>query len=199
MEPTGATVADLAALCSLFERHRARLLAMLRSRIDPVLQPRLDAEEILQEAFLIARGKWSRAGRDVGDAPFAWLYRIVLDALIEGWRKHTRGCRDARVEMPWPERSSMQMGCAILSEGTSPSAALARAEVREQVRLALDRLRPADREILWMRHYDGLSFVEAAAVLNLSANAATVRYVRAIQRLRDGWDRGGGAPVAPRN
>ena len=38
-----------------------------------------------------------------------------------------------------------------------------------------------------MRHYDGLSFGEAGAVLGVSENAATVRYVRALRRLKDVW------------
>jgi RNA polymerase sigma-70 factor (ECF subfamily) len=123
VEPTGASVTDLAVLGRLFEEHRARLLVMLRFRIDPTLQPRIDAEEILQEAFLAARAKWARSGPGLSMTPRAWLYRIVLDTLIEVWRKQTRDCRDPKREMPWPERSSIQMGLELLHEGTSPSEA----------------------------------------------------------------------------
>ncbi len=196
MEPDGASVADLAALGKLFEEYRARLLEMLRQRIDPRLRPRLDAEEILQEAFLAARGKWGRSGQEPPKSSYAWLYRIALDTLIEQWRRHTRDCRDPRREFALPEQSSMQMGLDLLHAGTSPSEAFTRKEGSERVRQALDRLRPADREILWMRHYDGLSFVEAAVVLDITANAATVRYVRAIQRLRDLWQQTWGTPTA---
>lgn len=187
MEPTGSSVADLAVLGKLFEEHRATLLVMLRSRIDPLLQPRLDPEEILQEAYLAARRKWLRTGLEPSITPYAWLYRVVLDTLIEAWRKQTRDCRDPRRELPWPERSSLQLGLDLPHHGTSPSGALARREEQEQVRGALDGLRPGDREILWMRHFDDLSFAEAAAVLDITENAATVRYVRAIKRLRDAW------------
>ncbi|MFV1969360.1 MAG: sigma factor-like helix-turn-helix DNA-binding protein, partial [Pirellulaceae bacterium] len=40
---------------------------------------------------------------------------------------------------------------------------------------------------LAMRHFDGLSFKEAAAVLGIEAGAARVRYARAIGRLKDLW------------
>jgi RNA polymerase sigma-70 factor (ECF subfamily) len=198
MDPCGDSVADLASLGKLFEEHRVRLLAMLRQRIDPRLQARVDAEEILQEAFLAARGKWGRSHPEADVSPYAWLYRVTLDTLIEAWRRHTRECRDPRADLPWPEQSSIQLGLELVHGGTSPSEAFARAEDREQVRLALSRLRPADREILWMRHFDGLSFVEAASILGISANAATVRYVRAIQRLRDEWNMPGGMPPGER-
>jgi RNA polymerase sigma-70 factor (ECF subfamily) len=55
------------------------------------------------------------------------------------------------------------------------------------MRQTLDLLKADDREILWMRHYDDLSFKEAAAVLQVTENAATVRYVRALRRLKDLW------------
>jgi DNA-directed RNA polymerase specialized sigma24 family protein len=38
-----------------------------------------------------------------------------------------------------------------------------------------------------MRHYDGLSFQDAALVLGVTENAATVRYVRALRRLKELW------------
>jgi DNA-directed RNA polymerase specialized sigma24 family protein len=42
--------------------------------------------------------------------PYAWLYRIMMDRLIEVWRHENRDCRDPDREMHWPERSSIQMG-----------------------------------------------------------------------------------------
>lgn len=197
MDPGGESVADLATLGKLFEEYRERLLAMLRQRIDPRLKARVDEEEILQEAFLAARGKWGRGQPAPGLSPYAWLYRVALDALIEAWRRHTRECRDPRAELPWPERSSIQMGLELLHQGTRPSEACVRAEERDLVQRALATLRPADREILWMRHFDGLSFPEAAAILGLTANAATVRYVRAVERLREAWEAGGPGQVRP--
>lgn len=115
------------------------------------------------------------------------VYRIVLDCLIECWRRETRACRDPRRELPWPQESSLQLGLGLVASGTSPSKAVARAELRERMRQTLDLLKQADREILWMRHYDQLSFPEAAQILGLSESAATLRYVRAVKRLKKLW------------
>jgi RNA polymerase sigma-70 factor (ECF subfamily) len=57
---------------------------------------------------------------------------------------------------------------------------------------ALGQLRDADREILWMRHYDELAFADLAAVLGIGENTATVRYVRALRRLKDLWQKSHG-------
>ena len=55
------------------------------------------------------------------------------------------------------------------------------------MQLALGLLKQSDRVILWMRHYDDLSFEEAATVLGVSQNTAAQRYVRALRRLTELW------------
>jgi RNA polymerase sigma-70 factor (ECF subfamily) len=81
----------------------------------------------------------------------------------------------------------MQLGLSLVDRGTNPGAAAEREEVRQRIRQALDLLKDADRDILWMRHSDGLSFREAGDVLGVGENAATVRYVRALRRLKQLW------------
>jgi RNA polymerase sigma-70 factor, ECF subfamily len=182
-----SSVADLAELGRLFEEHRPKLLAMLERRIDPALAVRLAPEDILSEAFLQARRKWARYKEQSALTPYAWLYRIALDCLIEAWRHATRGRRDLRGEMPLPDASSVQLGLGLVSPGTSPSAAAARHELQQAMRQARDLLKEPDRTILWLRHYDGLSFAEAAMILDISENTATMRYVRAMRRLKSLW------------
>ncbi len=180
------SVNDLAALATLLEEHRPKLRAMIQRRIDPSLAARIDADDILAEGFLQAQRKWDRFQQS-GMTAYAWLYRIALDCLIEAWRRETRDRRNPDREMPWPDRSSVQLGLNLIGTGTTPSSAAARKELQARMRQALETLKPADREILWMRHYDELSFKEAAAVLGITENAANVRYVRALNRLKDLW------------
>jgi RNA polymerase sigma-70 factor (ECF subfamily) len=111
----------------------------------------------------------------------------VLDTLIEAWRRESRAMRDHRRELPWPAESSVQLALHLVDPATTPSAAMAREELLERVKRTVQELGDCDHEILWMRHYDQLSFKEAAAVLGISENAATVRYARALKRLRDRW------------
>ncbi len=180
-------VVDLASVGNLLEQHRARLLQMVRRRIDPALAVRIDPEEILHEAFIVACRRWRRYRTDPTISPYAWLYRIVLDTLIEAWRRESRLVRDHRRDVPWPAESSVQLAFHLMDPATGPSTALARDELLERVRRTVENLSENDHEILWMRHYDQLSFKEAAAVLGIRENAATVRYARALKRLRDKW------------
>jgi RNA polymerase sigma-70 factor (ECF subfamily) len=181
------SVSEMAQLGQLLEEHRPRLLAMVQRRIDPALAARIDAEDVLAEAFFQARRRWRAFVSQSQMRPYPWLYRIVLDCLIEVWRRETRELRDPRGEMPWPDHSSIQLGLGLIHPGTSPSEAAVREELRQSMKRVLDLLPPDDRDILRMRHEDGLSHAESAEVLEITANATAVRYVRALKRLRDLW------------
>ncbi|MFI5461156.1 MAG: sigma-70 family RNA polymerase sigma factor [Isosphaerales bacterium] len=183
-----SSVSELAALAKLFEEHRARLLAMVRRRIDPALAARFDPEEILAEAFLRSVDRWSDYDPEAMST-YTWLYRIVLDCVIEAWRKANAAGRSIQREVPWPERSSVQLGLGLVGSTTSPSEAFARAELRERITWAVQQLKPDDREILGMRHFDDLSYQDAAAVLGISPDAAMQRYVRALRRLKLLWNK----------
>ena len=180
---------DLAALGRLLEEYRPRLRVMLERRIDPSLGVRIDPDDILNEAFLVARRKWRAYREQPQLSEYVWLYRIVLDRLIEEWRKATRGRRDLHREMPWPERTCDQLGMNLFYSGTSPSAAVNREDLRRRVRQVLELLKPSDREILDLRHTDQLTFGEAGAVLGIPENTAAVRYARALRRLKDLWQK----------
>jgi RNA polymerase sigma-70 factor (ECF subfamily) len=188
---SSSTVFQLAVLGKLFEEHRPKLVEIARRRIDPALAARIDPEAVVNDAYLVAQAKWPGFEERSAASTYAWLYRIVRDCLSDAWRRETRERRDGRKDMPLPEQSSLQLGLGLVSPATDPQRAAEREEEREilrqRMRQVLETLRETDREILWMRHYDSLTFPEAAAVLEITENAATVRYVRALKRLKDLW------------
>ena len=72
----------------------------------------------------------------------------------------------------------------MLGHLTSPSQAALRTELAQQIDAALAGMSDIDREMLALRHFEELTNSEAAQVLNMTAQAASMRYVRAISRLR---------------
>jgi RNA polymerase sigma-70 factor (ECF subfamily) len=182
-----SAAADMAAMEKLLEKHRPRLLAKVERRLDPVLRARIDADDILNEAFFDAQRKWAAFKRQVEMPAYVWLYGIVRDKLIQVWRRENRACRDPKREMPWPEHSSVQLGLRLIGFGSSPSAAAAREELQRLVRQAVEMLDGKDQEVLTMHHFEELTFREIAQVLNLREPAVTMRYVRALRRLKDLW------------
>jgi RNA polymerase sigma-70 factor, ECF subfamily len=60
-----------------------------------------------------------------------------------------------------------------------------RAERKQQLQEALDRMDPIDRQVLVLRHFEQLSNGECASVLALNESATTKRYIRALRRLKE--------------
>jgi RNA polymerase sigma-70 factor (ECF subfamily) len=179
------TSAERRALALLLEEHRQRLLGMLRGRLTGRLAARKDADDLVAEVYLVAQRKW-RAFQAQGEvSAWVWLYGIARDCLSETWARETRARRDVRDQREFPDRSSEQLALGLMASMVSPSSAAARKESKEKVQFALARLKPVDHEILVMRHYDQLSFKDAAQVLGITQNAANVRYVRALDRLKE--------------
>lgn len=190
------SVSSLANLGQVFEKFRPQLLAMLHRRMDPGLGKRDDPEDVLSDAFLAARHRWpaveeqlqSGIGRPDETRQYAWLYRITRDTLIERYRFNARDRRDLRRDMTWSQASSSQL-CGLMKQGTAPDKALQRIELQEEVRRVVGMLKDGEREVLWMRHEDLLSFGQIGLVLEISENAATLRYTRALRRLRALWQK----------
>jgi RNA polymerase sigma-70 factor (ECF subfamily) len=85
----------------------------------------------------------------------------------------------------FPEASSVALAAQLLGKLTAPSQAALRAELQLQVQQALTEMEPVDREVLALRHYEQLNNQETAQVLGLTEAAASVRFMRALRRLKD--------------
>ena len=173
---------DDAALATLLERHRERLLRMVQFRLDPRLVGRVDADDILQDARVEAE-KRLQAFRD-DDKPFlVWIRLIVQQTMIDLHRRHIGAARrNAGREIKAPPSGTLSR--FFVATVTSPSNAAMRDELRQRVEQALDSMDDIDREVLLLRHFEELTNKEAAAVLGIQENAASNRYVRALGRLK---------------
>jgi RNA polymerase sigma-70 factor (ECF subfamily) len=179
---------DHAALAELFRRHRDRLWHVVQFRLDARLRRRIDPDDVLQQAFLDATKRLGHFRGDSDTGAFVWLRLIVLQTMVDLHRAHVgAGRRDAGrdVELVMPDNSSAMLAQHLAGTLTSPSMAAARVETEASLRSALDALDPVDREVLALRHFEELGNSEAAAVLGIDPKAASKRYVRALDRLRE--------------
>ena len=116
---------------------------------------------------------------------------IVSQTLIDVHRRHLQSerrdaTREAKALSGWdPGSTSFSLAEHLLGGLTSPSQALLRAELSAQLNVALKTLSELDQEVLALRHFEELSNTETAEVLQLTEQAASVRYVRALARLKD--------------
>ena len=68
---------------------------------------------------------------------------------------------------------------------TSPSGAAARADLLGLVQSAIEQMDPIDREVLALRHFEELTNSEVAEALGIEQKAASIRYIRALRRLKE--------------
>jgi RNA polymerase sigma-70 factor, ECF subfamily len=181
---------DGRALAELFGRYRQRLRQMVRLRLDRRLQGRVDPSDVLQEAYLDAAEQLPHYLKTPDMGPFLWLRLVTGQRLARVHRQHLGAAmRDAGREVSlhrgaMPHASTAALAAQLLGRITSASRAVARAEVQLQLQQALNGMDPIDREIIALRHFEELTNGEAARALDLSAQAASKRYVRALKRLQ---------------
>ncbi len=181
---------DREALAALFSEHRERLWRMVNFRMDRRLLGRVDPDDVLQEAYLAAAGRLEHYGPDSSFSPFVWLRMILMQTLTDVHRHHLgTQMRDAGREVgqpgwAYPQSTSASLAAQFVGHFTSPSQAAARAEMLGQVEQAVAAMDPLDQEVLALRHFEELSNGETAEVLGIKPKAASIRYVRAVKRLR---------------
>lgn len=181
---------DKQALGILFHHHRQRLWRIVNFRLDQRLLGRVDADDILQEAYLAAEKRLEYFLHDSPESFFIWLRLIVQQTMIDVHRRHLGtqsrdASRERQVSGGWtPESTSFSLSHHLLGHLTSPTQAALRAELSTQLNLALETMGDLDREVLALRHFEELSNSETAKALELSEQAASLRYVRALGRLR---------------
>jgi RNA polymerase sigma-70 factor, ECF subfamily len=186
-----AVTGDSAAWHHLVQTHRERLRRMLALRLDPRLRGRVDPSDLLQETMLEAFGQLSDYHRAPPLPFYLWLRQLAGTRLAKAHRHHLGTLRrDVRREVAlpcvtMPEVSSAAMADQLLGREGRPSEALVRAELHDRIMELLEALDPLDREVLALRHYEQLGNGEVARVLDVSEAAASKRYVRALERLRE--------------
>jgi RNA polymerase sigma-70 factor (ECF subfamily) len=185
-----AEAGDREALDGLLTFWRPRLRQMIAVRLDPQLAVRADASDVVQEALMEASRRFPEYTRKRPVPFYLWLRQLACQRLTDLYRRHLRARRrsvyaEEAMLPPLPDQSAMSLANVLVASGTAPSQRMQRQEKRNMVRAALDRLAPADREVLVLRHLEQLSTREVAAILDVSEPAVRYRHRRALERLAD--------------
>jgi RNA polymerase sigma-70 factor (ECF subfamily) len=185
-----ARAGDAGALTEVFARYRDRLRRMVELRLDRRLQARIDASDVVQDAYLEVAQRLEAYLQQPKLPLFLWLRLVVGERLLTLHRHHLgTQMRDAGLEVSLyrgalPAASSAALAAQLLGQQTSPTQAAVRAERLLRIQEALNSLEPLDREILSLRHFEQLSRAESAQALGIAEAAASKRYIRALRRLK---------------
>ncbi|MEM8713993.1 MAG: sigma-70 family RNA polymerase sigma factor, partial [Planctomycetota bacterium] len=178
---------DMGAVGPLLESYRARLARMVAVRMDSRLKGRFDTSDVLQETFVEVAQRLPRYLEEEKMPFFLWVRFLVGQKLLQFHRTHLGvEARAADREIPLsppsaPGASAFSVASVWLAEsGGTPSQAAAQGEEHIRVQTALEEMSDMDREVLVLRHFEQLSNAEVATLLQITPQAASARYVRAL-------------------
>ena len=181
-------------LAAAFAENRQRLSALAQKRFNPILLKRMGMEDVLSETYVNAVKRLDYfAAHD--DVPIYYKLRTMLIQTISDIERRNLMAqgRDAykelRMENGEVKSDANDSGGEVCvgelpADITSPASRVDRDERHAILRRALAAMSESDRSILVMRHFDGMGNSECAAALGITEKAASIRYVRALERLR---------------
>ena len=185
-----AEAGDESAVNQLMERYRNSLRQLVRIRLDKKIQRRVGVSDVVQDVLVEANRRFQRY-LDNPVMPFhLWLRQIARDRIIDAHRRHRCSARrsvdreQAMFSPPGHDQSSLQLASILKDARLTPAAVAIQNEMARRVEQSLTELEEKDCEIIVMRHYEMLTNQEVAAVLDLTEPAASMRYLRAIRRLK---------------
>src|SRR5262245_32006707 len=182
---------DPEAVNRLMDRHRDSLRRMVQLRLDQRIQRRIDVSDIVQDVLVEANRRLKEYVANPQMPFHLWLRQIAQDRIIDAHRRHRASAkrsvdRERPLAVPAADdRSTMDLAAQLCDRELTPGAAVAQAEMARCVERAIAQLPDQDCEIIIMRHYEQLSNQEVAQALGLSEPAASMRYLRAIRKLRE--------------
>lgn len=176
-------------LAAAFTENRERLLALVKRNLKPVLLKRLAYEDVLSATYENAAKRIAYFAANA-DVPVYFKFRtVLLQTITDLERRHLAAeSRDAYKEVQSDECrvtsddksvSAMEFAADI----TSPVSHVDRDERHRLLRAAIDALPENDRRIIVLRHFDDLGNTACAEILGIEPKAASIRYVRALEKL----------------
>jgi RNA polymerase sigma-70 factor (ECF subfamily) len=182
-----ARAGDRPALGQLLELYRDYLGLLARLQIGRRLQGKVDASDLVQETFLDAHRDFGRFRGSREEQLVSWLRQILaanLAMLVRRYRGTQR--RDVRLERELEgelDASSRALDPGLVASG-SPSQQAARREQAVVLANALGQLSDDHREVIILRHLEGLTFPQVAERMGRSVDGVKKLWTRGLVHLR---------------
>ena len=176
------------ALGQLLELYRDYLALLARLQISRRLQSKVDAADLVQETFMEAHEHFAGFRGSTEGELVSWL-RQILATTLANLVRHYCGTqrRDIRLERDLADElgeSSRALDRGLMAKHSSPSQRAARREQAVLLADALARL-PADyREVIILRHLEGLKFAEVAGRMGSTVDRVKKMWTPALAELR---------------
>ncbi len=179
---------DAEAAGALMELYRGYLTILARSQIGRRLQGKADAADLVQETFLEAH-KHIRRFRGESDIEFLGWLRTILAAVISNHVRRYLGTRqrDARLEQALVielDNTSGVLQRGLMAADSTPSRQAVNREALFILANALEQLPDDYRQVIMLRHLEGLSFADVAERMSRTVASVQNLWVRALKRMK---------------
>jgi RNA polymerase sigma-70 factor (subfamily 1) len=178
----------------LFEAARVRLRRIAGFRLDYRLRGRVSESDILQDTYVRAAAHIDRFLQNPELPFFVWLRLELQQRLAEVHRQHLGADkrdvrREQKIHHAHSGQTSIALAAHLVGQLTSASRLVERAEMIQALEHALEEINEVDREVIALRHFEELTNIETARILGIEPAAASKRYLRALKRMREIFER----------
>jgi RNA polymerase sigma-70 factor (ECF subfamily) len=174
------------ALGHCLEACRRYLLRIAQQEIDPKLQAKAGASDLVQETFIDAQREFPRFQGDTEAELRAWLrqlFRFRLSKFLRQYRTTQKRLVGREVALD-AGNSSGERGGGLEADVLSPSKEAIEHEEDQALRDAVARLPEDYRQVIVLRHQEGRSVEEIGQQMQRSAQAVRKLWARAVERLQ---------------
>ncbi len=169
------------AIGRLFEAARGELLEFAARELPAKVRAKVGPSDVVQETAVDVHRDFARFQGSTSDELFAWLREILRFNLIDAVRRH-RAAAEREAARDVDPATGRFGGVPAITR--TPARSAIRREEEAALAAALARLAPPDRQVLELRHWQGLSFVAMAPLLGRSEEAVRKMWYRAVAKLR---------------
>jgi RNA polymerase sigma-70 factor, ECF subfamily len=173
------------ALGQVLEACRGYLILIARQELEPALQAKGSASDLVQQTFLEAQKDLANFHDTRPEALLAWMRQLLLNNLANFRRDYRRAKRRVSREISLRSGSASTLGANDLRAMTpSPSAAMMDEEQFQALERALQLLPEDYRQVIHLRYHEERSFHAIAELMDRSPNAVRKLWARAIDSLQ---------------
>ena len=183
---SAARAGSVQALGQALEACRGYLLLIAQRELDPGLQAKGGASDLVQETLMDALRDFGRFHGQSDAELRTWLRQLLLHNLVD-FARHFRQADKRQVDREVSLNaggSSAELGGRLQINAPSPSGQAIEDEQSRAIERALLRLPEDYQMVLKLRFEEDLSFEEIGRVMTLTPNAARKLWARAVKRLQ---------------
>lgn len=179
-----AKAGSTAALGQVLEASRKYLLWVARRELDPDLQPKAGASDLVQDTLLEAHRDFAQFQGKSETELLAWLRRLLLNNLANFARSYRQTAKRKLAREQHLDAGPDHSGPQVAGRTPTPSTQMMARERNALVQQAMARLPEDYQKVLTLWQQDDMTFEQIGQQMDRTPNATRMLWVRALERLQ---------------